>query len=313
MTYDLDPWNELRRFTQARIALGRAGGSLPTQALLDFGLAHARARDAVHAPLESADIIKQLSALGCAAVLAHSAAADRRSYLSRPDLGRQLDSDSRARLHAVQLAGARSPPGESPPGESQRGESQPSESQRGDRIVFVIADGLSAIATVRHAVPVLREVLGYLRAPGGSWGIGPVVVAELARVALGDEIGQILGAEQVVMLIGERPGLSAPDSLGLYLTYAPRPGRKDAERNCISNVRSGGLGYAAAARKLFYLMSMARQLRLSGIALKDGSDGAATLPGPGMRTGGKAGGVADWGGGGAAGGEADRGSSEADG
>jgi ethanolamine ammonia-lyase small subunit len=269
----LDPWNELRRFTQARIALGRAGASLPTQALLDFGLAHARARDAVHAPLQSADVIKQLSEVGCGAVLAHSAAADRRSYLSRPDLGRQLNSDSRDRLHAAQRARARS--------------------QSGDGVVFVIADGLSAIATVRHAVPVFREVLGHLRTAVGSWDVGPVVVAELARVALGDEIGQILGAEQVVMLIGERPGLSAPDSLGLYLTYAPRPGRKDAERNCISNVRSGGLSYAAAARKLFYLMSRARQLRLSGIGLKDASDSAAILPQAGARIGGEAGGAAD--------------------
>jgi ethanolamine ammonia-lyase small subunit len=256
MTYDLDPWNELRRFTQARIALGRAGSSLPTQALLDFGLAHARARDAVHAPFESAEIIKQLNEVGCGAMLAHSAAADRRSYLSRPDLGRQLDSVSRDRLHAL----------------------RPGRSQSGGGIVFVIADGLSAIATARHAVPVFREVLGYLRAQGGSWQVGPVVLAELARVALGDEIGQILGAEQVVMLIGERPGLSAPDSLGIYLTYAPRPGRKDAERNCISNVRGGCLGYQAAARKLLYLLSMARQLKLSGIGLKDGSDSAAILP-----------------------------------
>ena len=238
-----DSWSPLRRFTAARIALGRAGVSLPTEALLEFGLAHARARDAVHLPLDREALLRDLGAAGFEPLLVHSAAGDRASYLCRPDLGRRLDRSSRERL----LQGT----GQSPPD-----------------LVFVIADGLSSLAVAAHALPLLREVLP--RLPG--WRVGPVVVAEQSRVALGDEIGEILQAGQVVMLIGERPGLSSPDSLGIYLTYAPRVGCSGAQRNCISNVRPEGLDYATAAHKLVHLLSSARRLKYSGVNLKDESD-----------------------------------------
>ncbi len=240
---DQDPWLQLRRFTQARIALGRAGSSLPTRAVLDYGLAHARARDAVQLPLERDKIIAQLDAAGFEHVAVRSAACDRPTYLRRPDLGRKLDEASRNCLHELKLP------------------EQPD-------LVFVIADGLSSCAVAAHAVPLLQAVVPHL--PG--WCVAPVVIAEQARVALGDEVGEILNAGQVVMLIGERPGLSSPDSLGIYLTYAPRTGRTDAERNCISNVRPEGLGYPMAARRLLYLLNEARLLKLSGVNLKDDSD-----------------------------------------
>lgn len=237
-----DPWQALRRFTQARIALGRTGNGLPTGPLLAFNLSHAQARDAVHQPLDCAKLHEQLQAHGFATLDVHSAAPDREHYLRRPDLGRRLSNASRAEL-------ARAAQGE-------------------PDVVFVVADGLSASAAARQALPLLLEVRGQL----ADWRIGPVVVARQSRVALGDEIGQVLRAQFVVMLIGERPGLSSPDSLGIYLTYAPKIGRSDAERNCISNVRPEGLGYAAAARKLHYLLTHARRLRLTGVALKDDSD-----------------------------------------
>lgn len=238
-----DPWIALRRFTGARIALGRSGVSLPTKAVLEFGLAHAQARDAVHLPLEPEELIAQLTEAGIEHALVHSSAPDRSSYLRRPDLGRRLDQESRERLQGL------------------RGTGRPD-------VVFVIADGLSSSAVANHAVRLLREVVALL----GDWCLAPVIVAVQSRVALGDEIGEILGAEQVVMLIGERPGLSSPDSLGVYLTYAPRVGRNDSERNCISNVRPEGLNYGAAARRLAWLLDAARQLKLSGIHLKDESN-----------------------------------------
>jgi len=240
---ELNPWQQLRQFTQARIALGRVGASLPTHALLEFGLAHAQARDAVHTEFDRADLLNQLHAAQWPTLSVHSAASDRLHYLRRPDLGRSVNADSRAQLHALQLSAT-------------------------PEVLFIIADGLSSVAPLRHAVPLLQA----LRPSLADWRIGPVVVAEQARVALGDEVGELLGAELVVMLIGERPGLSSPDSLGIYLTYAPRVGRTDADRNCISNVRLEGLSYAAAAHKLLYLMNGARRMQLSGIALKDDSD-----------------------------------------
>jgi len=243
-----DAWDRLRRFTPARIALGRAGHSQTTETVLAFGLAHAQARDAVHEPLALAAICQALDAAGLAWLSVHSAAADRQHYLRRPDLGRRLDDVGRAAL-----AQARTDPGPD--------------------VVFVIADGLSAIAAQRHALPVLEAVRGLL--PG--WRIGPVVVAEQARVALGDEIGAEMGTHQVVMLIGERPGLSSPDSLGIYLTHAPRLGRTDAERNCISNVRPEGLSYTQAAARLAFLLRGALALGRSGVDLKDDS-GAGLLP-----------------------------------
>jgi ethanolamine ammonia-lyase small subunit len=235
-------WEGLRAFTNARIALGRAGNSLPTAPLLAFNLSHAQARDAVHHPLDTEALHEQLRTQGFTTLDVHSAAPDREHYLRRPDLGRRLSDESRAAL-------------------SQR-EAQPNE------VVFVIADGLSAFAASKQSIPLLQAVCAKLT----DWSIGPVVIARQARVALGDEIGELLNAKLVVMLIGERPGLSSPDSLGIYLTYAPKVGCSDAQRNCISNVRPEGLSYAAAAHKLQYLLTHARRLGLTGVGLKDDSD-----------------------------------------
>ncbi|MBC8745224.1 MULTISPECIES: ethanolamine ammonia-lyase subunit EutC [Paraburkholderia] len=239
---DEDPWNALRQFTQARIALGRAGNSLPTAPLLAFNLAHAQARDAVHHPLDVDALHAQLRTLGFNTLDVHSAAPDREHYLRRPDLGRRLSDESRAAL--AQLP-----------------------TQSSD-VLFVIGDGLSAFAASKQAVPLLQAV----RAKLTDWTIGPVVVARQARVALGDEIGELLDAKIVVMLIGERPGLSSPDSLGVYITYAPKAGCSDAQRNCISNVRPEGLDYPQAAHKLHYLLAQARKLGVTGVGLKDDSD-----------------------------------------
>ena len=244
-----DPWAHLRCFTRARIALGRSGASLPTTALLEFGLAHAQARDAVHTPLDLDALAVAAQAAGLPAPLrVHSAAANRATYLRRPDLGRQLDPVSHAQLAALQADAS--------------------------DVVFVIADGLSARAAQTHAVPLIADTLN--RLPSG-WRIGPLVFASQARVALGDAIGALLRAQQVVVCIGERPGLTAPDSLGLYLTHDPRPGRTDAERNCISNVRPEGLPYAQAAHKLAWLLAGARRLGRSGVALKDDSEADPVL------------------------------------
>ncbi len=241
------PLTQLRRFTPARIALERAGDSLPTRDLLDFSLAHALARDAVHAPFDAQSIAEQLATANLESILVHSAATDRATYLRRPNLGRVLDKGCRQRLIELKLY---------PP-----------------EIVFIIADGLSAIAPQRYAVRVIRAAIDLLQ----GWQIGPVIIAEQARVALGDEIGELLGAAITVMLIGERPGLSAPDSLGIYLTYAPKPGRTDAERNCISNVRDEGTSPEQAAQTLYYLLRNAQRLKLSGVSLKDDSNGRPGL------------------------------------
>jgi ethanolamine ammonia-lyase small subunit len=241
-TPDKDPWNALRRFTQARIALGRAGNSLPTAPLLEFNLAHAQARDAVHHRLDADALHAQLQEQGFNTLDVHSAAPDREHYLRRPDLGRRLSEESRATL--AQLP-----------------------TQCSD-VLFVIGDGLSAFAASKQAAPLLQAIHSKLT----DWTIGPVVVARQARVALGDEIGELLDAKIVVMLIGERPGLSSPDSLGIYITYAPKAGCSDAQRNCISNVRPEGLDYPQAAHKLHYLLTQARKLGLTGVGLKDGSD-----------------------------------------
>lgn len=246
-----DPWHLLRQFTSARIALGRAGASLPTVPMLDFQLAHARARDAVHLPFDAAAIEAQLAALGFESLRVHSAAPDRATYLQRPDLGRRLDEASRTSLQAFS-------------------------GERKWDAVFVIADGLSSLAVHAHAAGVLALARAALIERG--WGIAPVVIASKGRVALGDEIGELLQAAQVAILIGERPGLSSADSLGVYLTHAPRVGRSDAERNCISNIRpDGGLDYVRAAHKLVYLMCEARSRGLTGVALKDASDGLPLL------------------------------------
>jgi ethanolamine ammonia-lyase small subunit len=242
-----NPWQALRKYTSARIALGRAGGSLPTAPLLEFQLAHAQARDTVYLPFDAPGIETRARDLGFQALRVRSAVPDRACYVRRPDLGRALDVSSRALLqaHADGIANAYD-------------------------ALFVIADGLSALAVQAHAVAVLELAERSLTERG--WRIAPVVIAEQARVALGDEIGELLKASQVVILIGERPGLSSADSLGIYLTWAPRVGRTDAERNCISNIRPRGLSYRAAAHKLIHLMSEARRRELTGVQLKDESE-----------------------------------------
>jgi ethanolamine ammonia-lyase small subunit len=241
-----DPWARLRHWTPARIGLGRAGSSLPTEPMLAFELAHAQARDAVHAEMDAVSLAQSLhdADLGDP-IIVRSQARDRRQYLLRPDLGRALDETGREQLSSI------------PPA----------------KLAVVVADGLSAIAPARHALPLLTE----LRRQRGSWENVAVVVANHARVALGDEIGAVLHANAVVMLIGERPGLSSPDSLGIYLTWAPRIGRTDADRNCISNVRPGGLPYADAAARLAWLLHQAHRLQLSGVGLKDDSESGQKL------------------------------------
>lgn len=235
---------DLRVLTPARVALGRAGASLPTRALLDFTLDHARARDAVHAPFEADTVAAEVARLGLGALHVRSQAVNRRDYLSRPDLGRRLDPASAACL---------------------------AEARVGADVVVVIGDGLSSKAVHTHAVAVLDRLAQQFDAAGIT--IGPIVVATGARVALGDEIGASLGARMVVVLIGERPGLSAPDSLGAYLTFAPRIGRTDAERNCVSNIHRAGLGHDEAAAKIVWLAREGLARRITGVALKDESDG----------------------------------------
>lgn len=239
-----DAWGTLRRFTQARIALGRAGSSLPTAPHLAFQFAHARARDAVHLPLAVEPLRAALIGRGHPVLMAHSAATDRATYLKRPDLGRQLDEASRERLALCECP------------------------DRGDvDVVFVIADGLSAFAIEQNAIAFLDAMLPRLAA--SAWRMAPVVIAGQARVAIGDEIAVALRARMVVVLIGERPGLSSPDSMGLYLTWQPALGTSDARRNCISNVRREGMSFDLAAHKLLYLMTEARRRQISGVSLKD--------------------------------------------
>ena len=238
-----DPWAGLREFTAARIALGRSGVSVPLRAALDFRLAHAHARDAVYSTLETAPLLAAIAGLQQPALQVHSRAGTREQYLQRPEYGRQLADDSATRLAAAAT-------------------------DETDLIV-VLADGLSATAVNEHAAPLLARLLPPLRAAGLR--LGPIVLAEQARVALGDAVGQLLRARLVLVLIGERPGLSAPHSLGAYLTFAPRPGLTDEARNCVSNIRPEGLPYPAAADRLVYLLSAALRRQLSGVALKDDS------------------------------------------
>ena len=239
-----NPLLELRRLTPARIALGRTGTSMPTSAQLDFQYAHAQARDAVHLPFDSAGLSAQLAERGRASLRLHSAATDRNSYLQRPDLGRKLSDESAQTLRDYALAN---------PG--------------GVDLVIVVADGLSALAVHRHTLPFLARMEDQIVNDG--WSVSPVILVEQGRVAVADEIGELLGAKMVVILIGERPGLSSPDSLGLYFTYNPKIGLTDAYRNCISNVRLEGLSYGMAAHRLLYLMREACRRQLSGVNLKD--------------------------------------------
>ncbi|HVC95620.1 MAG TPA: ethanolamine ammonia-lyase subunit EutC [Pirellulales bacterium] len=235
-----DPWSQLRTISPARIALGRAGGSLPTHELLDFQLAHARARDAVNHPFDPAALAERISALGLPTVVVHSAAVDRRTYLERPDLGRQLSPECDRSLV----------PTDPPPD-----------------LVLIVSDGLSALAAERQVVPLFEALLPRVRTSG--WRLAPIVVAALARVAMEDDVGQRLGARAAAIFLGERPGLGAPDGLGAYLVYDPRPGRSDADRNCVSNIRPEGLPPAAAAETIHYLLGETLRRKISGIALKD--------------------------------------------
>ena len=245
-----NPWETLRQFTDARIALGRAGVSLPTSAHLAFQLAHAQARDAVLVALDVPSLVEALSAASgnqpC--LMLHSAAADRTVYLQRPDLGRRLDDASRKILEGSEQA-------------------VPKESVRPYDLALVVVDGLSALAVTQNAAPFLRVLQRQMAAE--NWSVAPLCVVSQGRVAIGDEIGEQLGARAVVVLIGERPGLSSPDSMGLYLTWMPRVGLRDNSRNCISNVRPAGLVYEKAACRLHYLLTQAHQRQLSGVDLKD--------------------------------------------
>ena len=239
-----DPWTQLKSFTRARIAIGRVGTSLPTKEVLDFGLSHAMARDAVHLALDIEALEADIKKHNFSTMRAKSMAPDRASYLLRPDWGRRLHEQSLSNLQNLH-------------------QTKPID------FLIVVGDGLSSLAVARHVAPLLKEMREHLPS---DWHTGHVILASQARVAIGDEIGQALNARMVAMLIGERPGLSSPDSLGIYLTYNPKLGLSDADRNCISNVRPEGLQYAAAAKKLIWLAKEAMRLKVTGVALKDESD-----------------------------------------
>lgn len=238
------PWAALRRFTEARIGLGRAGSALPIKEVLNFAMAHAQARDAVTTPIDWAPIEGAMRRLGLESVRVDSAASDRDTYLRRPDLGRRLSPQSRQRL--ARIAGA------------------------APDLIIVIADGLSSTGVAANAAALIGALLPLVQKNG--WKLGPIVLASQGRVALGDDAAELLGARAVLVLIGERPGLSSPDSLGAYLTFAPRVGRKDGERNCVSNIRRGGLAADEAAFKINWLLREAFRRSLTGVALKDESD-----------------------------------------
>lgn len=252
LTHSIDPWSAWRAHTPARIALGACGNSMPTEQTLQLGMAHAQARDAVHQPLDMSALCVQLEGLDLPVMRVHSAAPDRQAYLLRPDWGRALSEESQQLLH------------DRPPMDCD--------------VLCVVGDGLSATAVQRYAAPLLQALVPQMRAQG--WRVGPLVLAQQARVALADPVAQALGARMVLMLIGERPGLSASDSMGAYLTWAPRPGTPDALRNCVSNIRDAGLRTPMAVAKLMWLMEHAMALQATGIALKDESDSGVTLAAP---------------------------------
>jgi ethanolamine ammonia-lyase small subunit len=255
----MDAWSQLRRLTNARIALGRSGGSLPTRERLEFQLAHARARDAVVAEFEGEEFATRLRASGETVLVVYSSARDRAEFLRRPDLGRRLAAESRQLL--TEYASQNS----------------------GFDLVIILSDGLSTHAIATNGEPLLAALLPLVR--GNGWTVAPLIVARHGRVALQDEIGALLNARLSVILLGERPGLGSADSLGAYFTYNPAPGRRDADRNCISNIRDGGLTVAEAAARLHYMMERALELRLSGVQLKDDTlptDGPHLTPGPGV-------------------------------
>jgi len=235
------PWDALRRLTAARIGLKRSGASLATAPLLEFQLAHARARDAVHEPMDDTRLEKDLATIGLPVLTIASQATDRPQFLMRPDLGRQLSSEAERALAAKKGA---------------------------YDVAFVISDGLSASAAQKHAAPLLAEIIPALK----DWRIAPLVIVRLGRVGAGDAVAAALNATCVVILLGERPGLTAPDSLGAYLTWKPRPDTTEADRNCVSNIRPEGVRYADSARTIVHLLRAMRAGGVSGIALKDDSD-----------------------------------------
>ncbi|MDP3521021.1 MAG: ethanolamine ammonia-lyase subunit EutC [Hydrogenophaga sp.] len=246
-TPDNDPWATLRRHTPARIALGRSGVSLPTREVLAFALAHAQARDAIHLPLDLRALGEALTTQGWPApLLLHSRARNRHDYLLRPDLGRRLDDASVATLDRWRAGPDATAPD----------------------LVLVLGDGLSALGLQQHGVALATAIRDALEP---SLRLGPLVLVQQARVAVADEVGERLGATMVAMVVGERPGLSSPDSLGIYLTHTPRVGTTDAQRNCISNVRPAGQDPATAARRLAWLVSEGRRIGQTGIGLKDHS------------------------------------------
>ena len=241
-----NPWTKLKAFTPARIALGRAGTSLPTAPHLAFQLAHARARNAVHHELDEAALAARLRAKGFEVLTLRSRAENRPQYLQRPDKGRRLDSAS----HAIAA-------------------SEPRPETAFD-LAIMIGDGLSALAIEENALPFLDALVPLIKQTG--WTMAPLSIVKEARVAAGDEVGDLLGAKIVLVMIGERPGLSSPDSMGLYMTHSPRVGLTDESRNCISNVRPEGLSYTEACHKLMYLLGEAKKRGISGVTLKDESE-----------------------------------------
>jgi ethanolamine ammonia-lyase small subunit len=243
-TFAPDRWQMLRELTAARIALGRAGASLPTQAQLDFQWAHARARDAVYHPLDMNLVKAQIDALSLEVCSLTSAATDRQTYLKRPDLGRVLNDESRDKI--IARAALLADPVD---------------------LVIVVADGLSAQAIERNAAKMLRALLPALK--DNAISLAPICLVQQARVAIGDEIGEILHAQMVAIMIGERPGLSSPDSMGIYLSWQPKVGLLDAARNCLSNIRPQGMSIDVALEKLMYLLTQAKERKLTGVSLKD--------------------------------------------
>lgn len=250
-----DPWAKLKQFTNARIGIGRVGTSIPTEELLRFQLSHARAIDAVHVPLDVVALCKQFAEAPVLqpllpAVHLHSEAKDRMEYLQRPDLGRKLDEAS---IYKVQQV---------------RDDTKPQYD-----VAFVIADGLSSYAISNHAKPFLELMVKTLNDdPKKDWNIAPIFVVEQARVAVGDDVCETLNAKEVVLMVGERPGLSSPDSMGLYITWKAVRGNEESLRNCISNIRPEGLKYPMAVHKCFYLLSESHRIELTGVGLKDRSD-----------------------------------------
>jgi ethanolamine ammonia-lyase small subunit len=246
-----NPWAALREYTDARIGLGRAGVSIPTSHSLEFHLAHAQAQDAVHLPLDVETVVEQLENANLyqeifTPILLHSQAVNRTTYLQRPDLGRRLDKKSIDTLKKVNTL----------------------KDEKYD-LSIVVVDGLSSLAIKENAAIFIKKLVEVLNTDSQDWNIAPITIVQQGRVAIGDEVGEILNSKTSIVLIGERPGLSSPDSMGLYLTYNPKVGLTDESRNCISNIRIEGLSYEEAIKKTMYLMKESRRLELSGVNLKD--------------------------------------------